>query len=96
MQTLDASTQQQQQQGGSPNCARLVAAGLAAGVAAAGVNVESHCKTSTYATDPVSRSWWSAALHKLDPRQLIQAEQTQNVFLEEMQDDPKVPCLCKQ
>lgn len=80
------------QQGKALRCAGVAAVGLVAGLAAAAAaGLESHCKASTYAIEPEPhRAWWSRLLHRADPRQLWQQRREQNMFLEEMQDDPKV------
>ncbi|DBA93452.1 TPA: hypothetical protein ACH3X2_003239 [Trebouxia sp. C0005] len=67
----------------------LTAGAAAAGVAAAGVGFESHCKSSSYAVEHTTSSRWSKLLKHMDPRQLLRAPE-QNAFLEEMQADPKV------
>ena len=67
----------------------LTAGAAAAGVAAAGVGLQAHCESSSYAVEQITSSRWSKLLKRLDPRQLLHA-QDQNAFLEEMQADPKV------
>ena len=69
----------------------LTAGAAAAGVAAAGVGLEAHCKSSSYAVEQTTSSSWSNLLKRIDPRQLLHAQE-QNAFLEEMQADPKVSC----
>lgn len=88
-QAVAAASQEQQQQGTAFHSAGIAVAGLAAGFAAA-TGLQSHCEASTYAIEPVNKPWWSRLLHRADPRHLWQQRQAQNVFLEEMQDDPKV------
>jgi hypothetical protein len=67
----------------------LTAGAAAAGVAAAGVGLEAHCESSSYAVEQMTDSRWSKLLKRIDPRQLLHAQE-QNAFLEEMQADPKV------
>ena len=89
-QAVAAATYQEQDQQGNAFGFGSVFAGLAAGLAATAVGLESHCEGSTYAIAPTSRSWWSRLLQRADPRQLFQNQHEKNIFLEEMQDDPKV------
>lgn len=90
-QAVATASQEQQQQGHAFHSAGIAVAGLAAGFAAATApGLQSHCEASTYAKEPANKPWWSRLLHRADPRQLWQQRQEQNVFLAEMQDDPKV------
>lgn len=90
-QAVAAVTPQEQHQQSNAFCGfGRTFAGLAAGFAVAAVGFESHCEASSYAIEPANRSWWSRLLHRADPRQLFQNQHEQNIFLEEMQDDPKV------
>lgn len=87
-QAVVAGSQEQKQQRGAFHGAGVAVAGLAVAFVAAGF--QSQCEASTYAIEPANKPWWSRLLHRADPRQLWQQRQAQNVFLEEMQDDPKV------
>ena len=75
----------------------MAVVGLAAGfVAAATAGIKSNCEASTYAIEPEpQKSWWSRLFHTADPRHLWQQPHEQNIFLEEMQDDPKVTQHCR-
>jgi hypothetical protein len=67
----------------------LTAGAAAAGIAAAGVGLQAHCESSSYAAEQITSSRWSKLLKRVDPRQLLHTRE-QNAFLEEMQADPKV------
>ena len=96
-QALAVSSQEQKQHGKASHCARIAVVGLAAGFAAAATaGIESNCEASTYAIEPEpQKSWWSRLYHTADPRHLWQQPHEQNLFLEEMQDDPKVTQHCR-